>query len=97
MSRPPNVLGYREMSQDMAKLIRAVIGAVVGGVVGFFVGVFGWLAFFYLVFMLPHGTPFRHMDQGAIPIVITGPVGVIIGVVVGIVLFRRHSGQPHSD
>ncbi len=85
------------MSQDMHKLIRAVIGALVGGVVGWFVGVFAWLAFFYVVFMLPNGTPFRYMDQGAIPIVITGPLGVLIGAVVGIVLFRRRIGQPPTQ
>jgi hypothetical protein len=81
------------MSQDMHNLIRIVTGTLVGAVVGFFVGVFGWLAFFYLVFMLPHGTSFRYMDQGAIPIVLTGPLGVVIGAAVGIVLSRRRIRQ----
>ena len=73
------------MSRDM----QSVIGGLVGGVAGFVLGVAGWLAFFYLVFMLPQGTPLRNMDQGAILIIYTGPIGAIIGAIIGACVFRR--------
>ncbi|MCE5239568.1 hypothetical protein LLH23_13920 [bacterium] len=73
------------------------IGGLVGAVVGFLVGVFGYLGLFYLIFMLPSGTPFRHMDQGAIPVVFFGPLGTIVGgVVVGLVVRRRLSQPPQQ-
>ena len=63
-------------------------GALVGGAVGLAFGVVGWLVSYYLFFMLPNGTSFQYMDQGAIPTVLTGPLGAIIGAVFGGLLFR---------
>lgn len=81
----------------MSRGFGCFIGGLVGAVVGFFVGVFGYLGLFYLIFMLPSGTPFRYMDQAAIPVVFFGPLGAIVGgVVVGLVVRKRLSQPPQQ-
>ncbi len=69
--------------------MRTILGALIGAAVGFALGVVGWLAFFYLVFMVPEGIEFRRMDQGAIPTVFTGPLGAVLGSVIGCLVARR--------
>lgn len=66
-------------------------GARIGAVVGFLLGTFGYLGFFYVVYMLPDGTSFRHIDQGAIPIVITAPLGTVIGCLIGALIGKLAS------
>ena len=81
----------------MSKAMRTVIGALLGSAAGLVLGVFGWLGFFYVVFMLPNGTPFRYMDQGAIPTVLTGPLGAVIGAVIGCFLSRSRPQPAPSE
>jgi hypothetical protein len=79
----------RQNPSDLSPYERSVIGGVIGLVAGFAIGVVGWLVFFYVVFMLPNGTPWRLMDQGAIPTVFTGPCGAVIGAILAGFVFRR--------
>ncbi|MHC4250260.1 MAG: hypothetical protein ACYS9X_14125, partial [Planctomycetota bacterium] len=69
--------------------VTGLIGVLVGGIAGFAAGGFGWMLFYYLVFMLPHGTPWRSMDQGAILVVFTGPIGAVGGAFLGVYLLGR--------
>jgi len=69
--------------------MRSLIGALVGGLAGFVLGVAGWLTLFYVVAMVPRGIPLRSMDQGSSAILITGPLGAIIGAVIGGFVLRR--------
>ena len=66
------------------------IGVLMGGFVGLVAGFGGWLLFFYIVFMLPKGIPFRVIDQGAIPGLFTGILGAIIGGTLGGILGGRY-------
>jgi hypothetical protein len=59
------------------------MATLVGGVIGFCLGGFLWVKFYYIVYMLPYGTPERVIDQGAIPVLITAPVGSIVGALLG--------------
>lgn len=75
-------------------------GALRGAVAGFFLGVFGWVTLYYLFAMLPKGIPFRAMDQASMLIVITGPLGAIIGVFIGGALARsrlKHLAPPPPE
>ena len=73
----------------MSRAFATILGALVGLVLGFLAGVFGWMLFYYLVFMLPNGTPFRAMDQAAMLIIFTGPAGAVVGACVLGRLFPR--------
>ena len=68
--------------------VRRDLHVVIGSLAGFILGGVGRLAFFYLVFMLPKGATIGTIDQGAIPTVIFGPLGAIIGGVIGRFVFR---------
>jgi hypothetical protein len=68
-----------------------VLGAVIGVVVGFWAGVYGWMVFYYFFFM--DGTSWGAMDQGAMPVIFTGPAGAIIGAGVLGHLFQRWFGK----
>jgi hypothetical protein len=80
------------MSKDMRDVIggamRSVIGGVVGGLAGLVLGAVVPLLFVYLAFVLK-GTPWRNMDQAGLVILYTGPLGAIVGTVIGVVVFRR--------
>ena len=75
------------MNQPMN--MASFLGALIGGFMGLVLGAYGWLAFYYIVFMRPTGTPFRVIDQGAIPTAIFGPLGGIVGATIGGLYFRR--------
>ena len=67
-----------------------MLGGLVGAFLGFLVGMYGYLGLFYLIFLLPSGTPFRAMDQAAIPVILFGPLGAIVGgVLVGLRVLKR--------
>ncbi len=63
---------------------------ILGGTfVGFILGVVGWLVFYYGLMMAPRGTPFKYIDQGALPTIFTGPVGGFVGArVAGLIVSR---------
>ena len=65
------------MSRDKAgfRVRPTFAGALIGAFVGFAPGAYGWLAFFYVLFMLPKRIPFRVIDQGAIPVIVTASLG----------------------
>ena len=57
----------------------ALLGAGVGVVAGFWAGMMGWCYGYYLIAMRPKGTPFRAIDQAAIPGLFTGLIGAVVG------------------
>lgn len=73
---------------NIPTFIRAVLGGVAGAVAGLLLGAVVPLAFFY-VFFMPAGSSWRNMDQVGILTLLTAPVGAIIGVAAGVLLFRR--------
>ena len=73
----------------MNKTLAAIL-ILIGGFLGFIFGVGGWLGFYYVVFMMPNHTPFRYIDQAAIPTMITGPIfGYAFARITGVAL-RNH-------
>ncbi len=72
----------------MKRAVSVVV--ILGGAgVGFALGVFGWLGFYYMLIMAPNKTPFKYIDQGALPTIFTGPVGAFIGArIAGLMLSR---------
>lgn len=61
--------------------VGCLVAGVLGAVVGFVLGAVGYVAAYYLIFMLPQGEPpdFRYLDQAAIPVIFFGPLGSLAG------------------
>src|SRR4051812_3952547 len=59
------------------------VGAVAGGIIGWILGGQAWVLFYYFVFMRPRGIPRDAIDQGAIPVLVTAPIGALIGGLIG--------------
>jgi hypothetical protein len=57
--------------------------AWIGAVVGFMAGAASGLLGFYFVYMVPQGQPFGLIDQGVLIIWLTGPLGAILGALIG--------------
>lgn len=75
-------------------MVRPIFIAVLIGVIGgWLVGTYVWLWAFYLIVMRPQGIPFNAIDQGAIPVIATGPVGAILGGFLGARAWRRAASR----
>ena len=76
----------------MTANVGCLLGVVVGAIVGFVVGAAAYVLGYYLIFMLPQGEPLdlRYMDQAAIPVILFGPLGSLLGaVLLGLGVRRR--------
>ncbi|HZR25815.1 MAG TPA: hypothetical protein VFA59_19610 [Vicinamibacterales bacterium] len=71
-------------------VVRPIFVATLIGVIGgWIVGSYVWLYAFYFIVMRPQHIPFEAIDQGAIPVIATGPGGAIIGGFLGARAWKR--------
>ncbi len=67
----------------------AAVGCLVGGLLGILAG----LAYTYLAMMVPNAIPLSEMWHRLLPVLATGPLGAVVGAIVGNAVEGRRAAE----